>query len=181
MGTFQKLGRLYESCLRQKVNSSTIHTQFEELGGYLSIGSSGPLSIASLITKISKLGPTPLISYYYDLSYGKKPQSMLVIDCSLESSPVLQNALRWSGPKSAPFQIRHDIPPQLDRLLEYFLPPNLELEQKFSERDVITSFVRDVIQLRRESIRKEFTDSYVLYNVSALTMSYPFVCTESKI
>lgn len=100
---------------------------------------------------------------------------MLVIDSSLESAPVLQNSVRWTGPKSAPFQIRYDVPPQLDKLLEFFLPTNLALEQKFGERDNITRFIREFNNLRRESFRKEFADSYVLYNVSSLSFTYPFV------
>lgn len=115
------------------------------------------------------------MTLYFDLSYGKKPQAMLVIDSSLESSPVLQNSVRWTGPKSAPFQIRYDVPPQLDKLLESFLPANLALEQKFGERDNITKFIRELNNLRRESFRKEFADSYVLYNVSSLSFTYPFV------
>lgn len=176
-GPFQKLGRLYESCLRQTINATIVHTQFHELGGYLAVHEVAPVSISPLLVQINKLGPMPLISLYFDLSYGKKPQSMLVVDSSLESSAVLQNTLRWMGPKSAPFDIRHEVPPLFDKVLELFLPENLALEHKFAERDKIIRFVREFNQLRRESFRKEFADSYVLYNVSSLTASYPFVST----
>lgn len=174
-GTFQKLGRLYESCLRQTLNSSSIRQLINELGGYMSIGVSGPLKMAALLARINRVGPTPLVSVYYDLSYGRKPQSMLIIDSSLESSPVLQNPVRWTGPKSAPFDIRQDLPPLLDRMLDFFLPVNLEFEKRLNESNKIRNFIKELNQLRRESIRKEFTDSYVLYNVSMLTSTYPFV------
>lgn len=174
-GPFQKLGRLYESCLRQTINATIVLTQLRELGGYLGVHEPTPASIGPLLVQASKIGPMPLVSLFFDLSYGKKPQSMLVVDSSLESSAVLQNSLRWTGPKSAPFDIRHDVPPLLDKLLEYFLPENLALEHKFAERDNITRFIRELNHLRRESFRKEFADSYVLYNVSSLTASYPFV------
>lgn len=136
---------------------------------------SGPLSVAALLARISRLGPTPLVSVYYDLSYGRKPQSMLIIDSSLESSLVLQNPVRWRGPKSAPFDIRQDIPPLLDQLLDAFLPINLEFESRLTELEAIKNFIKELTQMRRESIRKEFTDSYVLYNISTLTATYPFV------
>lgn len=174
-GTFQKLGRLYESCLRQTVNSTAVLNQLIELGGYIGINELPPTSIGPLLIQISRIGPMPLLALYFDLSYGKKPQSMLVVDSSLESAAVLQNSLRWTGPKSAPFDIRYDVPPLLDKLLEYFLPESMTLEEKFTERDNITKFIRELNQLRRESFRKEFADSYVLYNVSSLTSSYPFV------
>lgn len=152
-----------------------ILSQLNELGGYLAVNEKPPATIGPLLIKISKIGPMPFVALYFDLSYGKKPQAMLVVDSSLESAAVLQNSLRWTGPKSAPFEIRHDVPPLLDELLEYFLPENLSLQQKFAERDNITRFIRELNHLRRESFRKEFADSYVLYNVSSLTASYPFV------
>lgn len=135
----------------------------------------GPATISGLLLKINEYGPTPLVSIYYDLSYGRKPQSMLIIDSSMESSPVLQNEVRWLGPKSAPFDIRYDVPLQLNALIDIFLPTTLDYDKKEFERDSITAFIRELNQLRRESLRKEFTDSYVLYNVSMLTVTYPFV------
>lgn len=158
-----------------------ILNQWDELGSYLAVNEKPPSTIGPLLIKISKIGPVPLIALYFDLSYGKNPQAMLVVDSSLESAAVLQNSLRWTGPKAAPFEIRHDVPPLLDKLLEHFLPENLSLQQKFAERDNITKFIRELNHLRRESFRKEFADSYVLYNVSSLTASYPFVSNNSRL
>lgn len=87
---FRKLGRLYGSCLRQRTNSSTIRLFLDELGGYLPIGALGPSSISSLVSQINNLGPVPLVDLYYDLSYGKKPQIMLVIDGPSSSPYVLE-------------------------------------------------------------------------------------------
>lgn len=145
------------------------------VGTYMPIAVTGPVTVTGLLFKISEYGPTPLVSIYYDLSYGRKPQSMLIIDSSLESSPVLQNTIRWKGPKSAPFEIRYDVPPQLDALLKEFLPSSLSADKRKFERDAIVGFVRELNQLRRESLRKGFIDSSVLYNVSVLTATYPFV------
>lgn len=174
-GTFQKLGRLYESCLRQQLNASSLREHITRVGTYMPMTVTGPATITGLLLKISAYAPTPLVSIYYDLSYGRKPQSMLIIDSSLESSPVLQNEVRWLGPKSAPFDIRYDVPLQLNALIDMFLPATLDYDKREFERDSITAFVRELNQLRRESLRKEFTDSYVLYNVSMLTVTYPFV------
>lgn len=145
------------------------------IGSYMPMTVTGPATISGLLLKINEFGPTPLVSIYYDLSYGRKPQSMLIIDSSLESSPVLQNEVRWLGPKSAPFDIRYDVPMQLNALIDIFLPVTLDYDKKEFERDSITAFIRELNQLRRESLRKEFSDSYVLYNVSMLTVTYPFV------
>lgn len=145
------------------------------VGSYMPMTVTGPATISGLLLKINEYGPTPLVSIYYDLSYGRKPQSMLIIDSSLGSSPVLQNEVRWLGPKSAPFDIRYDVPLQLNALIDIFLPATLDYDKKEFERDSITAFIRELNQFRRESLRKEFTDSYVLYNVSMLTVTYPFV------
>lgn len=80
-GSFRKLGRLYESCLRQQINSSTIRLTMERLGGFLPIHAIGPLSVTPLLVKMMNLGaPLPLLDIYYDLSYGRKPQVLLIID-----------------------------------------------------------------------------------------------------
>lgn len=152
----------------------------QQIGSYMPSAVTGPKTIGSLILKISDFGPIPLVSIYYDLSYGRKPQPMLIIDSSLESSPVLQNSIRWLAPKSAPFHLRYDIPPLLDTLIDLFLPTNLVVDRRELERDLIVNFVKELNQLRRESLRKGFSDSYVLYNVSMLSITYPFVSITSN-
>lgn len=90
-GPFRKLGRLYESCLRQSVQSPTIKLVMEELGGYLGEGTIGPESLSQIIAKIAQKGPSgPLIGTYFDLSYGRNPKVMLIIDQPTNSAPVLE-------------------------------------------------------------------------------------------
>lgn len=175
MGPFQKLGRLYESCLRQSINSSFVKLKMQEIGTYMPMTVTGPATIGGLILKLSEFGPTPLVSIYYDLSYGRKPQPMLIIDSSFESAPLLQNYIRWTAPKAAPFDIKYDIPPLLDNIIDIFLPASLDSDKRDFERESIVSFVRQLTQLRRESLRKGFSDSHVLYNISSISTVYPFV------
>lgn len=99
----------------------------------------------------------------------------------MESAPALQNPIRWLSPKSAPFDVKYDVPPLLATIVELFLPTTLEADRREFERDAIVSFIRELNQLRRESLRRGFTDSYVLYNVSTLSVSYPFVCISKYI
>lgn len=121
---------------------------FEYLGGYLPIGSLGPSSISPLMLKISKIGPTPLISLYYDLSYGKQPHTMLVVDASSESSPVLQMTQRWLYPKAPPNnRIRPSEPPFLNELLDNFLPNSMSSAQITSEKTSIITFIRELNQV----------------------------------
>lgn len=84
---------MFGSCLRQRLNSSTIKLFLDELGGYLPIGALGPSSIAGLVAKIKNLGPVPLLEIYYDLSYGKNPQIMLILDGPNTSPHVLEVTL----------------------------------------------------------------------------------------
>lgn len=141
-GTFRKLGRLYGSCLRQTMNSSTIRLTLDELGGYLPIGAVGPSSVAPLVSKINKLGPTPLVGIYYDLSYGK--QIMLIIDGPMEFAPVLENPIRWKRPKAPPYRIRNELPAMLDNILDNFLPSGLGKEQLHTEKSSIVSFIKEL-------------------------------------
>ncbi|XP_039443562.1 uncharacterized protein LOC120423723 [Culex pipiens pallens] len=174
-GVFRKLGRLYGSCLRQTLNDSSIRMRLDKLGGYLQIGSVGPQSISPLISKIKNIGPMPIIGIYYDLSYGRKPQTLLIIDGPTTSSHILANPVRWQGPKAPPNDVTEDVPELLGELINVLLPPGLTTEQRHSEKSVIFSFVRDLNQIRRDYVQKDFTNSYVLNNVTALIGTHPFL------
>lgn len=90
-GPFRKLGRLYESCLRQQLNSSTIRLTIEKLGGYLPINALGPSSVTPILVSMMEMGaPLPLLDIYYDLSYGRKPQVLLIIDIPPDIHHILQ-------------------------------------------------------------------------------------------
>lgn len=90
-GPFRKLGRLYESCLRQQLNSSTIRLTIEKLGGYLPVNALGPSTVTPLLVNMMEMGsPLPLLDIYYDLSYGRKPQVLLIIDIPTDVHHILQ-------------------------------------------------------------------------------------------
>lgn len=89
-GPFQKLHSLFESCLKLTTNSSAIQRVFNSLGGYLTVGTIGPSSIAPLAAKIYDLGPSPLVDIYYDLSYGRRPHVLLIISGPSTSSIILE-------------------------------------------------------------------------------------------
>lgn len=51
----------------------------------------GPSTISLLVTQIHEMGaPLPLIDIYYDLSYGRKPQVLLIIDGPMDASQLLE-------------------------------------------------------------------------------------------
>jgi len=89
-GHFKKLHSLFESCLQLTINSSAIQRVFSSLGGYLTVGTLGPSSIAPLAAKIYDLGPSPLVDIYYDLSYGRRPHVLLIISGPSTSSIILE-------------------------------------------------------------------------------------------
>jgi hypothetical protein len=122
----------------------------DKLGGYLQIGSLGPSSISPLMTKINDIGPTPIVGIYYDLSYGRNPQTLLIIDGPNASPYIFENAIRWLGPKAPPYEITNDVPELFDELLKSFLPPGLSNDQKNSERNSIYNFIRDFYQVCRQ-------------------------------
>ncbi|XP_054746895.1 endothelin-converting enzyme homolog isoform X2 [Anastrepha obliqua] len=174
-GPFRKLGRLFSSCLRQTTNSSTIKLVLEQLGGYLPIGAVGPTSISSLISKIYTLGPTPLVDIYYDLSYGRRPQVLLIIGGPVLSAPILENNIRWLGPKAPPYKYRQGEYQQLNKLLDDFLPNDLSLDQKSAEKEAISTFINELNSIRVEHSLRGFWNSSVLYNISSLQEIYPFL------
>uniref|UniRef100_A0AAG5CQE6 Peptidase M13 N-terminal domain-containing protein n=1 Tax=Anopheles atroparvus TaxID=41427 RepID=A0AAG5CQE6_ANOAO len=172
-GIFRKLGRLYGSCLRQELNDSSIKRRLDQLGGYLHIGSVGPQSLSPLVVKIQAIGPLPLVGIYYDLSYGRKPQTLLIIDGPNTPPNILENPVRWNGPRAPPYEA-DDVPELLDELINTFLPLGLSGEQRQSERHLISGFIRELNEIRRNYVQKDFISSYVLNNVTALANAHPF-------
>lgn len=159
------------------MNATSIRHTLDSLGGYLPIGSLGPSSIAALMSQINRIGPTPLISIYYDLSYGKQPQIMLVVDGANPNAPVLQMSQRWQRPKAPPHthSIRDLDPAHLDAVLASFLSPGLSASQRSAEMAVMLSFMHELRRLREDTLRGDFADSYVMYNVTTLGAVYTFV------
>jgi hypothetical protein len=64
----------------------------EHLGGYFPINALGPsnaaMSFSKMLLKYS--APMSLIDVYFDLSYGKKPQIIMIIDVPSDITKVLQ-------------------------------------------------------------------------------------------
>lgn len=175
------------------MNSSSIRLTLDYLGGYLPVGALGPSTVSSLISKMNKMGPTPLITIYYDLSYNQPPTIILIIDGPTESAPVLEHSIRWKWPTAPPYRIREEIPPQLNELLDAFLPSGLGTDQKNIEKASIIRFIQDLnqvsfnyfwecislnkmrFQLRRDILRRDFSESFVINNVTTLAQAYTFV------
>lgn len=95
-------------------------------------------------------------------------------------SSFIQNPVRWLTPKAPSFKIDENVPRMLDALLKYFLPMGLSIEQRESERQGIHRFVRELNQIRKNHIDRDFANSFVVSNVSALAESYPFVSITRK-
>ncbi|XP_070502040.1 endothelin-converting enzyme 1 isoform X1 [Chironomus tepperi] len=175
-GAFRKLGRLYESCLRQELNSSSIRLTMEKLGGYMPINALGPSTVMPLLLKMKQFGaPLLLLDIYYDLSYGRRPQVLLIIDIPPDVHYILQNIVRFHIPKAPLIKVNENVPKLLDEVLKYFLPSGLSNEQRESERQSIHHFVRELNQIRRNHIDRDFSNSFVVNNISALMESYPFL------
>jgi len=71
------------------------------------------------------------------------------------------------------------VPQLLDDLLKFFLPAGLSVEQRESERQSIHRFIRELNQIRKNHIDRDFSHSYVVNNVTALAESYPFVSSHT--
>ncbi|XP_067616169.1 neprilysin-1 isoform X2 [Eurosta solidaginis] len=142
-GPFRKLGRLFTSCLRQKTSSQTIKIVLEQLGGYLPMGALGPTSISSLISRINELGFNPLVDIYFDLSYGRRPQTLLIVGGPGASTPILQDNIRWYGPKAPPYQFKQREYKQFKDLIKNIFPKELSLDQRISEEEAIAAFINE--------------------------------------
>jgi hypothetical protein len=101
------------------------------------------------------------------------------------------------GPKAPQMTLRKDLPEMLDQLLLTFLPPGLTDTQRNSEIYSINKFVRELFQvrklvrlwnligiygycyllfqIRKNSVQKDFSNSYAIDNVTTLSNTYPFV------
>lgn len=93
-GAFRSLGRLYGSCLRLQINTSTtLKLTLNELGGFLAPGALVPTTITDLLLRFSKFGVMPIVNYVYEISSGRKPHINLVIEASNLNSPVIEVSL----------------------------------------------------------------------------------------
>lgn len=175
IGPYRKLGRLYGSCLRQKINSTTISNILHQLGGYLPIGALGPSNLSSLVGKIYEMGPTPLFDIYYDLSSNRRRQMLLIISGPSTSAPILEGKLRWMGPRAPFYKIKDTVPKLLSELLDSFLPAGLSYDHKMSEKETITTFIAEFNKVRIENTKKGFWNSSLIPNVTLLQEHHPFV------
>ncbi|KAL5282560.1 hypothetical protein ACFFRR_005581 [Megaselia abdita] len=175
IGPYRKLGRLYGSCLRQKINSTTINKLLDQLGGYLPIGALGPSNLSSLLGKIYEMGPIPLLDIYYDLSSNRRRQVLLIISGPSTSAPILEGKLRWMGPRAPFHKIKDMVPKLLSGLLDSFLPNGLSYDHKMSEKESITNFIAEFNKIRIENTKKGFWDSSLISNVTVLQEHHPFL------
>lgn len=98
-----------------------------------------------------------------------------MLDGPSTSPHVLENQLRWLGPKAPIYNIKEGVPDMLDDILEQFLPSGLSAEQKISERELIVNFIVKLNSIRKSFIYKDYSNIYVVYNSSELMVSYPYV------
>lgn len=89
-GIYRKLGRLYGSCLRQNFNATSIRLMLDEQGGFMAAGAIGPQTLSTIMSRINSYGYNSLFDIYFDLTYGRKPHIILVIDAPYASPNVLQ-------------------------------------------------------------------------------------------
>lgn len=150
----------------------------EELGGFLPPHSI-PYSVTPLMTKIMKKfgAPLPLFDVYHDLSYGRRPQILMIIDIPMDVNKILQNPIRWKAPKSPSFKIVERVPKLFNKVVDFLLPQNMSQKQKELEKTEIENFIIKLNQLRKDYSRidRDFSNSYVTDNISSLIESYPFV------
>lgn len=88
-----------------------------------------------------------------------------------------QNSIRWKSPRAPSFLIEESIPVLLDEMLNFLLPTTISLVDRDAERHSILEFITQLIQMRRDFIDRDFSNSLIVNNVSALMDSYPFVST----
>jgi len=63
----------------------------EKLGGYLPVNALGPSNVTPLLVQMMEMGAQlQLFEIYYDLSYGRKPQVLLIIDVPSDVHAILQ-------------------------------------------------------------------------------------------
>lgn len=120
----------------------------------------------------------PIINIYYDLSFGKKPHILLIID-GPNSAPhnIMENPIRWLGPKPAPYNIDENPPELFDEFIMSFLPSSLTVKQLNEEKQLIYNFIKELNQLRRKYIPKDFTNSNIVNDITMLQKSYSYVST----
>lgn len=122
------------------------------------------------------IGCSPYLTSRIDFHMSNMKPDLSRIPYSL-----IQNPIRWLTPKAPIFKIDENVPTLLNDILKYFLPMGLSIEQRESERQSIHRFVRELNQIRKNHIDRDFSHSYVVNNVTALAESYPFVSIHQQL
>ena len=68
----------------------------------------------------------------------------------------LQSKIRWMGPKAPPYRLKQGVPKLLNDLLNSFLPSGLTPEQKLSEHEAISTFIKELNKVSLSIILKIF-------------------------
>lgn len=89
-GIYRKLGRLYGSCLRQNFSARAVRNVLNDIGGFLIAGSLLPATVSDLFIRFNKFGFTPVMSYNYEISTGRKPRIELVLEMAYLNARVLE-------------------------------------------------------------------------------------------
>lgn len=55
------------------------------------------------------------------------------------------------GPKAPPYRAKQGVPELLNSLLESFLPGGLTVEQKLSENEAISTFIRELNKVSKHT------------------------------
>lgn len=111
----------------------------------------------------------------------QKKQKRSIFDTSLNLFKLsLKNPIRWKAPKAPTFKINEYIPKLFEKVINFLIPNNLSEKQRELERFAVESFIKKLNHIRKEYSRidRDFLNSYVIDNVSALIESYPFVRTN---
>uniref|UniRef100_A0A336KH95 CSON011042 protein n=1 Tax=Culicoides sonorensis TaxID=179676 RepID=A0A336KH95_CULSO len=171
-GMFRKLGRLYGSCLRQNFNATSIRLLLDELGGYMPIGAIGPHTLSTILSRINSYGYNGLFDVFFDLTYGRKPHIIMVIDVANANPSVLQRKIRWNTMKPGRFIHATYDERIANEVIDNFIPIGLSRDIASREKQTILTFIDELMEIRYNYMSPDYSNDPNVYNISTINKAY---------
>ncbi|KAK0089205.1 hypothetical protein PV325_008517 [Microctonus aethiopoides] len=175
VGTFEKLGHFYSSCIthgEKNIDFTPVYHLLEKLGSYLPPKSSAPSDITSLVATLLKVNGAPLFDLYLDIDFHDHSKMSVFLD--LPSKHLTDS---FTEKQSAGEEQRCQ---RIERIIQGFLPENMEKRERSYETYLLMQFCLALSKIYpRQKDLYNWVDVdqrvYIPYNLTYLQNSFGYI------
>ncbi|KAK0098161.1 hypothetical protein PV326_010738 [Microctonus aethiopoides] len=179
VGTFEKLGHFYSSCIthgEKNIDFTPVYHLLEKLGSYLPPKSSAPSDITSLVATLLKVNGAPLFDLYLDIDFHDHSKMSVFLD--LPSKHLTDS---FTEKQSTGEEQRCQ---RIERIIQGFLPENMEKRERSYETYLLMQFCLALSKIYpRQKDLYNWVDVdqrvYIPYNLTYLQNSFGYVIVHN--